>query len=134
VLGKACPHPGRKRLEQILETKGERIKIEQTSQFKFNTYIHGNATMKLPNSCLIQTKMSFLQKWRTGRSNRLCMGVGTSGRGEDIRKGCRRMNMVEYYVLMRENGKMRPVETIPEIGGGCIKDNDGGGEFNYDIL
>jgi hypothetical protein len=63
------------------------------------------------------------------------VGVGTSGRGEDIRKkwkGCRRVNMVEYYVLMYEKGKMRPVETIPGMGGG-IKENDGGGEFYYDI-
>jgi hypothetical protein len=29
---------------------------------------------------------------------------------------------------------MRPVETIPGMGGGRIKENDGGGEFNYDIL
>jgi hypothetical protein len=35
---------------------------------------------------------------------------------------------------MYENGKMTPVETIPEIGGGRIKENDGGREFNYDIL
>jgi hypothetical protein len=53
--------------------------------------------------------------------------------GEDIRKGCRRVNVVEYYVLMHENGKMRPVETIPGMGGGRIKENDGGGEFNYDL-
>jgi hypothetical protein len=32
---------------------------------------------------------------------------------------------------MYENGKIRPVETIPGIG---IKENEGGGEFNYDIL
>jgi hypothetical protein len=38
--------------------------------------------------------------------------------GEDVEKGCRRMNMVEYYVLMYENGKMRPGETIPGIGRG----------------
>jgi hypothetical protein len=37
----------------------------------------------------------------------------------------RRMNMV----LMYENGKMRPVETILGMGEGEIK-NDGGGEFN----
>jgi hypothetical protein len=55
-------------------------------------------------------------------------------RGEDTRKGCRRVNMVEYYVVMYENGKMRPVEIIPGIGGGRIKENDGEGEFNYDIL
>jgi hypothetical protein len=33
--------------------------------------------------------------------------------------------MVEYYALMYENGKMRPVETIPGMGEG-IKENDGG--------
>jgi hypothetical protein len=27
------------------------------------------------------------------------------------------VNMVEYYVLMYENGKMRPVEAIPGMGG-----------------
>jgi hypothetical protein len=35
---------------------------------------------------------------------------------------------------MYVNGKMRPVETILGMGGGEIKENDGGGEFNYDIL
>jgi hypothetical protein len=29
---------------------------------------------------------------------------------------------------------MRPTETIPGMGGRRIKENDGGGEFNYDIL
>jgi hypothetical protein len=28
---------------------------------------------------------------------------------------------------------MRPAETIPGMGGGEIKENDGGGEFNCDI-
>jgi hypothetical protein len=37
-------------------------------------------------------------------------------RGEDIMKGYRRVNMVEYYVLMYINGKMRTVETIPGMG------------------
>jgi hypothetical protein len=35
---------------------------------------------------------------------------------------------------MYENGKMRPVETIPGMGSRQIKENDAGGEFNYDIL
>jgi hypothetical protein len=38
---------------------------------------------------------------------------------------------------MYVNGKMRPVETIPEhwrCWGGGIKENDGGGEFKYDIF
>jgi hypothetical protein len=30
---------------------------------------------------------------------------------------------------------MRPVETVPGMGRGVgIKENDGGGEFNYDVL
>jgi hypothetical protein len=31
------------------------------------------------------------------------------------------------------NVKMSPVEIIPGMGGEGIKENDGGGEFNYDI-
>jgi hypothetical protein len=34
---------------------------------------------------------------------------------------------------MYENGKMIPAKTIPGMGQG-VKGNDGGGEFNYDIL
>jgi hypothetical protein len=32
------------------------------------------------------------------------------------------------------NGKMRSAETIPRMGAGGIKENDGGGEFNCDKL
>jgi hypothetical protein len=35
---------------------------------------------------------------------------------------------------MYANGKMRPVETIPEMRGEEIKENNGGGEFNYHML
>jgi hypothetical protein len=35
---------------------------------------------------------------------------------------------------MYENGKMRHVETIPGMRGRRIKENDGGGDFNNDIL
>jgi hypothetical protein len=34
---------------------------------------------------------------------------------------------------MYENEKMRPYETIPGTGGGRIKENDGKGEFDYDV-
>jgi hypothetical protein len=54
--------------------------------------------------------------------------------GEDIRKGCGRVSMVEYYTLMNENGKLRPVETIPGLGEGGVKESDGGDEFNYDNI
>jgi hypothetical protein len=35
---------------------------------------------------------------------------------------------------MYEYGKMRHVETTPGMGGGRIKENDGGSEFNYEIM
>jgi hypothetical protein len=35
---------------------------------------------------------------------------------------------------MYENGKMRPVESVPEMERRGIKENDGGGGFRYDIL
>jgi hypothetical protein len=35
---------------------------------------------------------------------------------------------------MYEKGKMRPVETIPEIGEREIEENDRGSKFNYDML
>jgi hypothetical protein len=35
---------------------------------------------------------------------------------------------------MYENVKMRPVETIPIMEEGGIKENDGRGEFNYDVF
>jgi hypothetical protein len=41
-------------------------------------------------------------------------GVDTSGRGEDIRKGC---IWGKYCVQVYVNEKMRPVETIPGMGG-----------------
>jgi hypothetical protein len=44
------------------------------------------------------------------------------------------VNVVEYYALMYENGKTRPCETIPGMRGGRIKESDGGGDFNYDVL
>jgi hypothetical protein len=38
----------------------------------------------------------FLEKQRIGRQNRSCgVGIGTSRRGEDVRKCCRRVNMTE---------------------------------------
>jgi hypothetical protein len=40
----------------------------------------------------------------------------------------------KYYVLMGENRKMSPVETILRMGGERIKENDGGDEFNCYIL
>jgi hypothetical protein len=44
---------------------------------------------------LKQKILACTQKWSTGRKNRSCPGVGTSGEGEDIRKRYRRVNMME---------------------------------------
>jgi hypothetical protein len=35
---------------------------------------------------------------------------------------------------MYVNGKMIPIETFPGIGGERIKENGGGGEFEYNIF
>jgi hypothetical protein len=35
---------------------------------------------------------------------------------------------------MYVNGKMRPVETIPDMGVAGVKENDGGDEFNYNTF
>jgi hypothetical protein len=35
---------------------------------------------------------------------------------------------------MNENGKVRPAETIPGMGGERIKENDVRYEVNYDVL
>jgi hypothetical protein len=41
---------------------------------------------------------------------------------------------VEYYALMHENGKMRPVETVPGMEGRAIKEKGRGHEFSSCIL
>jgi hypothetical protein len=55
-------------------------------------------------------------------------GPTSSGRGEDIRKGYKRVNMVE--ILCTHVWKWKN-ETGRQGGG--IKENGGGGEFNYDM-
>jgi hypothetical protein len=37
----------------------------------------------------------------------------------------------KYCVHLYVNGKMKPIETLPIMGGKDIKENDGRGEFNY---
>jgi hypothetical protein len=39
------------------------------------------------------------------------------------------MNISKYCIYMCVYGKMIPVETIPGVGGGRVKENGGGGEF-----
>jgi hypothetical protein len=54
-------------------------------------------------------------KNRIGRQNRSCLGLGNQW--GDIRKGGRRVSMVEILCIRVCKWKMRPVETIPGMGG-----------------
>jgi hypothetical protein len=81
---------------------------------------------------LKQTNMSFI-KTEDRKVKRVLSGGWHPWEG-GYKERCRRVNMVEYYALMCENGKMRPIEAIPGMGGVGIKENDGGGEFNSDTL
>jgi hypothetical protein len=54
--------------------------------------------------------------------------------GEDIRKGCTRVNMVEILFTHVCKWKNETCRNYRRSGGRGIKENDGGGEFNYDIL
>jgi hypothetical protein len=83
-----------------------------------------------------RTKMSSFSFFFFTKSEnrRVAGGVDTSGKGEEVGKVCRRVNMCKYGVYMYVNRKMRPTETIPGIRGKKIKENGGGSEFKYDIF
>jgi hypothetical protein len=72
----------------------------------------------------------FKNRQREDRTSSLWR-VGTRGRVEGIKEEYRR---VKILCIMYVNGKMRLVETIPEMRGRGIKENDRWGEFNYDIV
>jgi hypothetical protein len=57
--------------------------------------------------------------------------------GEDIRKGCRRVNMVEIlhnHILYNYIWKKCDLLKLFQECGERKKKNDRGGKFNYDIL
>jgi hypothetical protein len=54
--------------------------------------------------------------------------------GGGVSKGHGRVNMVQTLVHIYVNGKLVPVETIPEWGVGGIKENDGRGELSMIYL
>jgi hypothetical protein len=83
-------------------------------------------------SYLKQTKMSFFkngeQEGKTGP-----VWGWYQWRAEGVGKGCRG-RIWWKYVLKYDNGRMSPIKTIPGMGGGEKKENDGVNEFSYDIL
>jgi hypothetical protein len=59
--------------------------------------------------------------------------VGLAPVGGGCRERRRRVNMVEYYALVYENGEMGPVETPPGMEGGD-KGEWWSGDLTDDIL
>jgi hypothetical protein len=54
------------------------------------------------NKCigiLNKQNVFFLEKQRTGRENRSCLGVGTTWRGEYVGRGYRRVNMEQILCI-----------------------------------
>jgi hypothetical protein len=79
------------------------------------------------------TRCHFFIRWKNRKAEQvLSGGIGNTGK----RKGNCAGGWIwcKYCVPMYVNGKMRPVKTIPKIGERSIKENDGKGEFKYDIL
>jgi hypothetical protein len=85
-------------------------------------------------SYLKYAKTSFFQKQRTWKQNRSYLGIGTSAWEEDTGKGCRKMNVVEILHTRAYKWKNETCWNYSRNGGRGIKENDGGGEFSYDIL
>jgi hypothetical protein len=65
---------------------------------------------------------------KTGGQNKSCLRSWYKRAGEDVRNG------YKYCVDMYVSGKMLSVETIPGMGRRGIKENGGGGKFNYDVF
>jgi hypothetical protein len=62
-----------------------------------NTDEHGNDTMKHPVLNKQKNVFFFFKKQRTRRQNILSGGLVLVEGGEDRRKGCRRVSIVEIY-------------------------------------
>jgi hypothetical protein len=59
------------------------------------------------------------------------VGLVPVGGAKVAGKGVRKVNMVQKLLHMYINAEMIPVETIPGMRGGEIKETSGGGEFKY---
>jgi hypothetical protein len=67
-------------------------------------------------------------KWGTRGQNRFCL----KGGGE--RSAQIAGEVVQIMNASVSNAKRIPIETVPGIGGGAIKESSGGGEFKFDIF
>jgi hypothetical protein len=80
-------------------------------------------------SYLIQTII--LSKREAGKTSPVWR-VGSSGRRENVHNG--KVNIVQLLCIHVCKWKNDAFKTIPRIEVGGIKENDGGGEFKYDIF
>jgi hypothetical protein len=60
--------------------------------------------------------MSFFKKMEDRKVKQVLSRGRYQWEGKDIRKGCKRVNMLEIHALTYENGKMRTTETISGMG------------------
>jgi hypothetical protein len=69
-------------------------------------------------SYLKQTKCHYfpLQDQRTGGQNRSCLLGWYQWKGEDVRKGCRKVNMVQILCVHVCKWKTETVKTILRMG------------------
>jgi hypothetical protein len=62
------------------------------------------------------------------------MGVGISGRGEDVEKGCRRVSIVQILCTHVCEWKNNTCCNYSMNGGRRIKDSGEGDKFKFDIF
>jgi hypothetical protein len=104
----------------------------------YNTCIHGNDTIKHLYSYLKQKNLLLVSFFLYKIPVRKAKGVLSGGRipareGEYKERGLEdeyTVNIMHTYI----NGKMRSVKIIIGMWAGEIKENNGTGKFNYDIL
>jgi hypothetical protein len=84
-------------------------KIEDMKQFGLLYLYILKCHEKTPCIAILKkAKLSFfffLPNQKTGGQNRFCLGVGTSGRREEMWKGCKRVNMKKILCTHYVNGK-----------------------------
>jgi hypothetical protein len=88
-------------------------------------------------SYLKQTKMSFFFFHKIGEQEGEAgpvWVVGTSGRDEDVGRGCRRMDIIQILCTHVCKWKIEGCWDYSRNVGRGIMENDGRGEFKYDIL
>jgi hypothetical protein len=91
-------------------------------------FLKKNSALCVKQKCHI---FSFTKSENRKAEQVLSWGVGTSGSGKEVGKRVEEVNMVQILCTHVCTWKMRPIETIPNMGKEGIKENGGRGEFKY---